>query len=147
MDVLNSQGGRFPKNSNPNHDKQAIEINTMCYGLKKNFKRKPLTMRYNDGYSLIELLVTLAIIVILASVAYPIYTHHIMSARRKHAEVMLLSLAERMENYHSVHGDYQHATLAALKINTQDGSLKTQSTIDSYASIIELFRKLVGIID
>ncbi|WP_423062881.1 calcium/sodium antiporter [Candidiatus Paracoxiella cheracis] len=27
------------------------------------------------------------------------------------------------------------------------GSLKTQSTIDSYASIIELFRKLVGIID
>ncbi|WP_423063400.1 hypothetical protein [Candidiatus Paracoxiella cheracis] len=33
------------------------------------------------------------------------------------------------------------------KKDSKKGSLKTQSTIDSYASIIELFRKLVGIID
>lgn len=76
--------------------------------------------RFINGFSLIEMLITLAIIAILASVAYPIYTHHVMNARRKHAEVMLLSSAQQMENYRATHGDYRHATLATLKINTHD---------------------------
>ena len=77
-------------------------------------------MRDSNGYSLIELVITLAIIAILASVSYPIYTHHIMSARRKHAEAMLLSLAERMENYHNIHDTYRKATLASLQIDTRN---------------------------
>lgn len=72
------------------------------------------------GYSLIEILIALAIVAILASVAYPTYTHHIMTARRKHAALILLSIAERMENYRTIHGNYRNATVASLNANTDD---------------------------
>lgn len=77
-------------------------------------------MKHKHGYSLIEVLITLAIIAILATVPYPLYTHHIMSAHRKHAELILLSLAQQMENYYRLHGNYQKATLASLKVDTSN---------------------------
>jgi len=75
-------------------------------------------MKHRHGYSLIELIIALAIIAILASVSYPVYTHHIMRARRKYAEVMLLSLAQQMEGYRRIHGNYRKATLGSLNIDT-----------------------------
>lgn len=69
------------------------------------------------GFSLIELLFTVGIIAILISITLPIYTSHIVKARRADAAIALTDLAGRMEQYYATENSYQDATLENLKIN------------------------------
>jgi len=70
------------------------------------------------GFSLLELLIVLAIIGILASVAYPMYTHAIAKTRRTEAKIALLHLANRMEIYYLENNNsYAGASLANLGFN------------------------------
>lgn len=71
-------------------------------------------MNYNKGLSLIELLVTIAIVGILTGIAYPIYANYINNSRRVQAEQTLLMMSQDMEVYHSQHGSYLDANLKTL---------------------------------
>lgn len=51
------------------------------------------------GFTLIEMMITVAIIGILARIAYPTYTKSIMKTRRADAKTALLDLAAREERY------------------------------------------------
>jgi type IV pilus assembly protein PilE len=62
------------------------------------------------GFTLLELMVALAIMGILVSLSYPLYTHHLVKARREQAEMALLQLAGRLEVLHSLDGSYKNAT-------------------------------------
>ncbi len=64
------------------------------------------------GFSLIELLIVLAISGILASIAYPSYRNYILRAHRIDGQSALLDLACRMETYSSLHGTWRTATIA-----------------------------------
>lgn len=66
------------------------------------------------GFTLLEILTTFAIIALLSAISYPIYTHHIIKAKRHKAEVALLHLANRLEQYHSLEGTYEKANLKVL---------------------------------
>lgn len=61
------------------------------------------------GFSLLELLVTIALIAILTMISYPSYQHHLTAVKRKQAKITLFRLASRLEQYHALNATYQHA--------------------------------------
>lgn len=69
------------------------------------------------GYTLIEILIVLAIVGILASIAYPSYQNHLIRSRRSDGQSALLDLANRMESYYSDHKSYQLATIGSGSIH------------------------------
>lgn len=58
------------------------------------------------GFTLIEVMMVVAIIGILAAVAVPAYTQHITKSKRTDAAAALVQLAQAMERYYSVNYSY-----------------------------------------
>lgn len=69
------------------------------------------------GFTLIELLITLVLIGILSSIAYPFYGKHLIKVHRTYAIAALRDLAGRMEEYYILKNSYDGATLEALHVN------------------------------
>ena len=63
-------------------------------------------MKITHGFSLIELLITIAVVGILASVAYPSYSAFITKTNRTEAQRELLRLANVQEQYYVNEGRY-----------------------------------------
>lgn len=55
--------------------------------------------RPQRGFTLIELMITVAVIGILAAVAYPSYTQYIVRANRSAAQSFMYSVANKQEQY------------------------------------------------
>jgi len=66
-------------------------------------------MRRIKGFTLIELMVTVAIVGILASVAYPSYLNSVTKSRRADAKAALLGFAQAMERHYTTEGTYAGA--------------------------------------
>lgn len=60
----------------------------------------------SKGFSLMELLVAVAIVGILAAVAYPAYTEYVRESRRVDAQAVLMEMAQWLERQHTVNGRY-----------------------------------------
>ncbi len=74
----------------------------------------PLTARTQSthimhGFTLIELMITVAIIAILASIALPAYQDSVTKARRTDAQGALLGLANAMERHFISNSSFQGA--------------------------------------
>ncbi len=67
----------------------------------------------NRGFSLIELLIAIAILGILMGIAVPSYNQYMVQARRSDATNALLDLALRLEQRYSLLNSYAGATIAA----------------------------------
>jgi type IV pilus assembly protein PilE len=61
------------------------------------------------GVTLIELMVVLAVVAILGTIAYPSYTQHIRTSNRAEAQAALMGLAAAMERHFAVKGAYTGA--------------------------------------
>ncbi len=59
-----------------------------------------------NGFTLVELLVTIAIVGILVGVAYPSYVSYVQDTRRSEAQAALIDLANRQEMYYLDHHKY-----------------------------------------
>jgi len=61
------------------------------------------------GFTLIELMIVLAVISIISSIAYGSYQNSVRKAKRAEAKTALMELAQRMERCYTANGNYSNA--------------------------------------
>jgi type IV pilus assembly protein PilE len=97
-------------------------------------------MRHLRGFTLIEVMITVAIVGILAAIAYPSYRDQIIKSRRSDGQTLLVEVAGRQERYYFDNASYADklsklAGYTADSINSPEGYYSisvSASTADTY---------------
>ena len=72
-------------------------------------------MKHSRGFTLIELMLVVAVLAIIFSIAYPTFLDHIRKSRRSDAKAALMDAATKMERHYTQFGRYS-AILASSGI-------------------------------
>ena len=77
---------------------------------------------YSRGFSLIELMIVVAIVAILGTIAYPSYQQYVLNTNRVEAKAMLLNAANRQETYFMDFNQYaSSATALGMSSSSETG--------------------------
>lgn len=81
--------------------------------------------QYSSGFTLIELMIVVAIVAIIAAFAYPSYTRQVQSTRQNTVQGEMMSYATTLENYRA-----QNFSYAGAAANVP------APTVDSYTIVL-----------
>jgi len=87
--------------------------------------QRPAGTSCDAGFSLIELMIAVAVIAILAAVAVPSYTRHVTKTKRVAAQACLSEYANYMERYYTTNLRYDQDTSATPVPNPLSGTSPT----------------------
>ena len=74
------------------------------------------------GVTLVELMVTLAVLAILITVGYPMYVTQAQKSRRVDARAGLMEMAQVQEREYSAWGGYSEPSVLVASLNANDGA-------------------------
>lgn len=89
------------------------------------------------AFTLMEMLVVVAILVVLAGAAVPIYLNYLDNAKRDRAKVDVQTLQQAVEAYKTEHGSYPQNLQALTMADNATGSfatLETKALIDPWGN-------------
>lgn len=72
------------------------------------------TLNRVRGFTLIELMVTVAVLGILAAIAFPSYQEYLRKGRRVDAKTSLMNAAQAMERYYTENNKYTDAAVGTV---------------------------------
>ncbi|HEY0660397.1 MAG TPA: type IV pilin protein [Lysobacter sp.] len=97
------------------------------------------THRAARGFTLIELMIVVAVVAILASIAYPSYSDAVRKSRRGQAKADLLEVSQLAERFRTVNGSYAGFAVPAGKANSPDrGTARYRVAVATTASTFTL---------
>lgn len=89
-------------------------------------------MRRQHGFTLIELMITVAIIGILAAISYPAYTNYLVKGTRANAKSVLLDIAQKEQAYLLDSRAYAAATSCAEARTVLSLASDAMKEVDKY---------------
>lgn len=97
------------------------------------------TLNHQKGFTLMELMIAVAIVGILSAIAYPAYQEYLYKTRRSDGQAALMNLSTYMEHYYTENNTYASATLSALGLtNTSQQGYYTVAITSSSATAYTL---------
>ncbi len=98
-------------------------------------------MKKNKGFTLVELMIVIAIIGIIASVAYPAMTSYVKAGERADGIASMLKLSQLMEKYYLVNSTYVGADVSTLMgtATSKEGkfTLAFEGVPDAYGYVLK----------